>query len=435
MMMMTSGINAVNSPVQPRSVGASAYAPSYRPEDERQAFVAPLATTLGVGTLGAMGVAAWENTNAPKRYALNEFDKAVKAELANNPTTTPATPQNSKGGFVSTAAHEQVMSDYLKTLKNADTSDVFTPKEIKRLSKQHLGDVRAAIAKKTGGDALATAFDTAFSTKKVTGEKLTAYERLSAYDKAIDKAARQQYYDDGVKKMLAGQTHSDGTTPFHSDAKAVEAKLADIANPSKPAITMKSHLEAIRDAKIADFEGELKGTKGSLNNGEQARLAQKTAELNKTMEEQLKAYEKLDDIRTGKNPKFRQQKPGNTPPTQTARTNASTLTEAEARTNVLNGTTGKKVATAEVNRLFENGKVATPTDAGKVAIKEFGDNAIKKAGDWEVKGKSMATKGGLILAGAAVVGTIAGVVNSGNVRANNEAQLNALLAQERAASA
>jgi hypothetical protein len=128
-------------------------------------------------------------------------------------------------------------------------------------------------------------------------------------------------------------------------------------------------------------------------------------------------------------------KTGNSSSTEPAKSTGSKLTEAEARTNVLNETTGKKVTKAQVETLFKDGKVSTPTDAGKAAMETFNKNAIEKGGFWETKGKSMATKAGGILAGAAVIGTIAGVVNSNNVQQSNKAQLEALMAQERMASA
>ena len=412
MMMMTSGINAVNSPVQPHSVGASAYAPSYsyRPEDERQAFVAPLATTLGVGTLGAMGVAAWENTNAPKRF----YQEAVTAELANNPTATPpATPKNSKAG---SPAHKQVMADYLKTVKKADgTPDAFTPKEIEKLSQKGLGEVKEALEKK--GVFVEADWKTNITDNRAYAEKLKVAER-------------QIHYDDGVKKMLSEQVDSTNNPIY--DAKGVDAKLAELKAGNAEAL-FTEELDSNIKGKLSDFDlANKEGTVAQIN--EKARLSKS---LEEAKVKQLEKFKKLDDIRSGTTKKFTPKStPGNGSPDARAPKNTGIkLTDAEAHANVLNGTSGKKITQAEVNRLFKDGKVSTPTDAGKAAIKEFGDNAIKKAGDWEVKGKSMATKGGLILAGAAVVGTIAGVVNSGNVRANNEAQLNALLAQERAASA
>ena len=52
MMMMAYSVEGANQMAypQPRLAGVGAYAPyGYRPEDERQAFVAPLATTVTVG--------------------------------------------------------------------------------------------------------------------------------------------------------------------------------------------------------------------------------------------------------------------------------------------------------------------------------------------------------------------------------------------------
>jgi len=427
MMMMAYSVEGANQMAyqRPRLAGVGVYgAPTYgyRPEDERQAFVAPLATTVTVGAIGAGSVALWENVNAPKRYALNEFDNAVKAELANHPTTTPATPQNPKGGFNPTAAHEKVMKEYLEGLNTDPSNPVFGKQEISKLSKQHLGDVRAAIAKKTGGDVLATAFDTAFSTKKAAGEK------LSAYDQAVDKAARQQYYDDGLREILGGQKNSDGAL-IHKDPK----KFPSITDKAGLTIELDKNIKAhIDDLVIKAKGGNLTNV---LSNAQKQEIREAQTKLNAARDAQLEKFDKLEDIRSGKTTKFKPPKPVNGAPTEPAKTNASTLTEAEARTNVLNETTGRKVATAEVNKLFKDGKVSTPTDAGKLAMENFSKNAIEKGGVWETKGKSMAIKGGGILAGAAVIGTIAGVVNSNNVQQSNKAQLDALMAQERMASA
>jgi hypothetical protein len=427
MMMMAYSVDNARAYQQPRLAGVGVYgAPTYgyRPQDEGQAFVAPLATTVTVGAIGAGGVALWENANAPKRFASTKFDEAVKAELANNPTTTPATPKNPTSGFNPTQAHEKVMKEYLEGLKNADTSDVFTPNEIKRLSKQHLGDVRAAIAKKTGGDALATAFDTAFSTKKVTGDKLTAYERLSAYDKAIDTAARQQHYDNGLREILGGQKNSKGVI-IYQDSKNL------------PPIADRVALEAELDRHIGQHinDLELDVTKnGTISHADRQSIDAKKAQLNNAKDAQLKKFDELEKVKARK-VKLPSPKTGNSSSTEPAKSTGSKLTEAEARTNVLNETTGKKVTKAQVETLFKDGKVSTPTDAGKAAMETFNKNAIEKGGFWETKGKSMATKAGGILAGAAVIGTIAGVVNSNNVQQSNKAQLEALMAQERMASA
>ena len=425
------GSNAMAYP-QPRITGAGAgvgtYIPyGYRPEDTDKAFWGPAGAIAAIGTTAAVigggyGYVGARNEMIEKEY-VNKFEKAANDKAYKFSAETPASNGSVSTGSVK-EAQQLVMENHLKSY-NVTTAGTLTEAEIKAWSKLSPIEVKAKLeGKKIAG------LDV-----KPSGAHLTDLDKFlkeGFYAETFDEIQAANHRDK-MRGLLEKQTMEeiiDGNSTTRPAFTEAEIEIA-IKDPVKAKAVLEANHKASLDTLDAKIN-KITGTTPTDILQKDALIAEK-AKLEKAQKLEVKAIEtpvsKKTKTAAQKRQYIKDLNKNATPTTETKKV-AVALTDdqfGKVTDDVLKGYTG-----TSTGALTENGKLTT---AGKEAKVKFGKALIEAEGGWKVGAGNAGKVGGIVLAATAVIAGGVGLVNSNNAQARNNAQLDALMAQERMASA
>ena len=415
------GSNAMAYP-QPRITGAGAgvgtYIPyGYRPEDTDKAFWGPAGAIAAIGTTAAVigggyGYVGARNEMIEKEY-VNKFEKAANDKAYKFSAETPASNGSVSTGSVK-EAQQLVMENHLKSYNT--TPGTLTDADIKSWSNLTPAEVKAKLEGKN------------ITLTDGNKEFLKEGFHVETFDEI--QAAKHRNRMRGLLEKQTMEEIIDGNSTTRPAFTEAEIEIA-IKDPVKAKAVLEANHKASLDTLDAKIN-KITGTTPTDILQKDALIAEK-AKLEKAQKLEVKAIEtpvsKKTKTAAQKRQYIKDLNKNATPTTETKKV-AVALTDdqfGKVTDDVLKGYTG-----TSTGALTENGKLTT---AGKEAKVKFGKALIEAEGGWKVGAGNAGKVGGIVLAATAVIAGGVGLVNSNNAQARNNAQLDALMAQERMASA